>query len=93
MDDFISLEPFGSIKSISSSAMEDDINMEKQPDRHCFILGTDLGTRERPLLLDEKLKQRDDDEEEEAEQRSKRVHRFLDEWPSSKSSVSTSLFI
>ncbi|EOA32594.1 hypothetical protein CARUB_v10015887mg [Capsella rubella] len=92
MDDFFSIEPSGSIRS---SVMEDDegINREKQPDRHCFILGTDLGTRERPLMLDEdKLKQRDDEEDEE-EQRSKRLYRFLDEWPSSKSSVSTSLFI
>ncbi|XP_010488793.1 PREDICTED: growth-regulating factor 6-like [Camelina sativa] len=96
MDDFFSIEPCGSIKSCSGSAMEDDEGScrEKQPDRHCFILGTDLGTRERPLMLDEeKLKQRDDDDEDEEEQRSKRLYRFLDEWPSSKSSVSTSLFI
>lgn len=102
MDDFFSIEPSGSIKSCSGSAMEDDdvscrginsfSNEEKQP--HCFILGTDLGTRERPLMLEEKLKQRDDDDDEdEEEQRSKRLYRFLDEWPSSKSSVSTSLFI
>lgn len=106
MDDFFSIEPSGSIKSCSGSAMEDDDGSggyetmkqrEKQPDRHCFILGTDLGTRERPLMLDEELKQREDqhsdDEEEEEEQRSKRFYRFLDEWPSSKSSVSTTLFI
>ncbi|CAH8262047.1 unnamed protein product [Arabidopsis lyrata] len=101
MDDFFSIEPSGSIKSCSGSAMEDNddgscrginkfSNEEKQPDRHCFILGTDLGTCERPLMLEEKLKQRDDDEQE---QGSKRFYRFLDEWPSSKSSVSTSLFI
>ncbi|KAL1204615.1 Growth-regulating factor 6 [Cardamine amara subsp. amara] len=98
MDDFISLEPSGSIKSFSSSPMVNNIKGEKQPDRHCFILGADLGTRERPLLLEEEVKRRDDEEEEEEEeeeeQRSKRVYRFLDEWPSSKSSsVSTSLFI
>ncbi|ANM62994.1 growth-regulating factor 6 [Arabidopsis thaliana] len=99
MDDFFSIEPSGSIKSCSGSAMEDNDdgscrginNEEKQPDRHCFILGTDLRTRERPLMLEEKLKQRDHDNEE--EQGSKRFYRFLDEWPSSKSSVSTSLFI
>jgi len=98
MDDFFSIEPSGSIKSCSGSAMEDNDdgscrginNEEKQPDQHCFILGTDLRTRERPLMLEEKLKQRDDNEEE---QGSKRFYRFLDEWPSSKSSVSTSLFI
>lgn len=101
MDDFFSIEPSGSIKSCSGLAIENNddgscrginnfSNEEKQPDRHCFILGTDLGTCERPLMLEEKLKQRDDDEQE---QGSKRFYRFLDEWPSSKSSVSTSLFI
>lgn len=101
MDDFFSIEePLGSVKSCSG--LDDDCGYqslkqrEKQPDRHCFILGTDLGVRERPFMLEEKLnKQREDKDydEEEEEQRSKRVYRFLDEWPSSKSSVSTSLFI
>ncbi|KFK39890.1 hypothetical protein AALP_AA3G302300 [Arabis alpina] len=78
----------------SGLAMEDDCgyqSREKKPDRHCFILGTDL-------MLEEKLKQREDQEEEVEEQRSKRLYRFLDEWPSSSSSssnssVATSLFI
>ncbi|CAH8384762.1 unnamed protein product [Eruca vesicaria subsp. sativa] len=103
IDDFLSIEPSGSIKSSSGLAMEDDDGCcrykslkqrEKQPDRSCFILGTDLGTLESPLMVEEKLGQRDDkDYELEEEQRSKRFYKFLDEWPSSKSSVSTSLFI
>ncbi|KAL0759147.1 hypothetical protein Bca101_075297 [Brassica carinata] len=76
-----------------SSKYESLKQREKQPDRSCFILGTELGTLERPLMLEEKQKQRDDKDYEEDEQQSKRFYKFLDEWPSSKSSGSTSLFI
>ncbi|KAJ4885425.1 Growth-regulating factor 6 [Raphanus sativus] len=103
MDDFFSIEPSGSIKSSSGLAMEDDVGCfryeslkqrEKHSDRSCFILGTDLGTLESPLMVEEKLGQRDDkDYELEEEQRSQRFYKFLDEWPSSKSTVSTSVFI
>lgn len=102
MNDFFSIEPSGSIKSCSGLAMEEDggsskyeslKQREKQPDRSCFILGTELGTLERPLMLEAKQKQRDDKDYEEEEQRSKIFYKFLDEWPSSKSSGSTSLFI
>ncbi|KAG5378266.1 hypothetical protein IGI04_026108 [Brassica rapa subsp. trilocularis] len=102
MNDFFSIEPSGSIKSCSGLAMEGDggsskyeslKQREKQTDRSCFILGTELGTLERPLMLEAKQKQRDDKDYEEEEQRSKRFYKFLDEWPSSKSSGSTSLFI
>ncbi|XP_010541983.1 PREDICTED: growth-regulating factor 6 [Tarenaya hassleriana] len=71
---------------------------DEKPNHHCFILGTDIAARETPLMLGKKMKQGEDheveEEEEEEQQRNKRVHRFLDEWPSSNtSSVSTSLII
>ncbi|WZZ70901.1 hypothetical protein YC2023_082271 [Brassica napus] len=78
MNDFFSIEPSGSIKSCSGLAMEEDggsskyeslKQREKQPDRSCFILGTELGTLERPLMLEAKQKQRDDKDYEEEEQR------------------------
>lgn len=100
MDDFFSIE---AIKSSSGLVMEDDDGCcryesmkrrEKKHDRSCFILGTGLGTLESPLMVKEKLRQSDDkDYELEEERRSKRFYKFLDEWPSSKSTVSTSLFI